>query len=364
MKKLWCFLCMLSILPTVAKSEISVAELRAVLEENPEIIVDALTKYEKRQQAVAETEMQAIGKVYLNQINDDTNLPYVGPKDAKITLVEFFDYSCGYCKKLSPDIEQLIKNNPDVKVVFKPLTFVSSDSPYQAKAGFAAHKQGKFLQYYTKAMSSSHILKKDDVDQIAREINLDMDKFKADINDIENDEILKGVSDLTNKLKLKGVPTLYINGTNLKNPKYEDVQKAIDELLPPKLKKTTEPEEIQKTIDELLPQNLKKTTEPEEIQKADASEKLLEINGMQLLEHDFCNDEFGLRAICGIIKNNTDKEKTYAQIEINIYDQDGSQIGSTMDNINNLEPNGKWKFQAVILEDNVKSYKIKDISSF
>lgn len=343
MKKLWCFLCMLSILPTVAKSEISVAELRAVLEENPEIIVDALTKYEKRQQAVAETEMQAIGKVYLNQINDDTNLPYVGPKDAKITLVEFFDYSCGYCKKLSPDIEQLIKNNPDVKVVFKPLTFVSSDSPYQAKAGFAAHKQGKFLQYYTKAMNSSHILKKDDVDQIAREINLDMDKFKADINDIENDEILKGVSELTNKLKIKGVPTLFINGTNLKNPKYEDVQKAIDELLPPKLKKTTEPEEIQ---------------------KADAFEKLLEINGMQLLEHDFCNDEFGLRAICGIIKNNTDKEKTYAQIEINIYDQDGSQIGSTMDNINNLEPNGKWKFQAVILEDNVKSYKIKDISSF
>ncbi len=75
-------------------------------------------------------------------------------------------------------------------------------------------------------------------------------------------------------------------------------------------------------------------------------------------------DEFGTRYVVGTVKNNTDKEYSYVQVEINLYDDSGAQVGSTLDNTNNLEPGGTWKFKAVIMEDNATKYRIKDISGF
>ena len=69
--------------------------------------------------------------------------PYVGPKDAKIRVVEFFDFNCGHCKATAPIISVVAKNNPDVKFVFNPLYFMSEHSPYAAKVAMAAHKKGK-----------------------------------------------------------------------------------------------------------------------------------------------------------------------------------------------------------------------------
>jgi len=68
--------------------------------------------------------------------------------------------------------------------------------------------------------------------------------------------------------------------------------------------------------------------------------------------------------VVGTVKNNTDKEYSYVQVEINLYDDSGAQVGSTLDNTNNLEPGGTWKFKAVIMEDNATKYRIKDISGF
>jgi len=85
---------------------------------------------------------------------------------------------------------------------------------------------------------------------------------------------------------------------------------------------------------------------------------------LEVIEHHPCNGDFGSRMVCGTIINNTNRTIGYAQVEINLYDSEGSLVDSTMDNINNLEPNGKWKFKAIILEDNVTNYKIKDVSGF
>lgn len=85
---------------------------------------------------------------------------------------------------------------------------------------------------------------------------------------------------------------------------------------------------------------------------------------LELLEHTSEIGEFGNLFITGTVKNNTKKQYTYVQVEINLYDDDDAQVGSTMANTNNLEPGGKWKFKAVVIEENVKSYKIKDITGF
>ncbi|WP_027309321.1 FxLYD domain-containing protein [Caloramator sp. ALD01] len=84
---------------------------------------------------------------------------------------------------------------------------------------------------------------------------------------------------------------------------------------------------------------------------------------LEVLNHTFKQDGFN-GYITGQIKNNTDKTFSYVQVEINLYDKNGQQVGSTIDNINNLEPGKTWNFKAIILEDNVHSYKIVNVSGF
>lgn len=86
---------------------------------------------------------------------------------------------------------------------------------------------------------------------------------------------------------------------------------------------------------------------------------------LEVLNSHNCNiSSYGGRAICGTVINNTDRTYGYAQIQINLYDKNGTQIGSTMDNINNLAPHTKWDFKAMVIEDRVDNYKIIDVSGF
>ena len=74
--------------------------------------------------------------------------------------------------------------------------------------------------------------------------------------------------------------------------------------------------------------------------------------------------EFGNRVLKGTVRNNTTKQYKYVQIEINLYDSNGTQVGSTLANVNNLEPNGSWQFSAPVLESNAVDAKIKNITKF
>lgn len=73
---------------------------------------------------------------------------------------------------------------------------------------------------------------------------------------------------------------------------------------------------------------------------------------------------YGNKVLVGILKNTTGREYGYVQIQFNLYDKEGIQVGSTLANINNLEPHGTWKFEAGILEENVTTFKVKDITGF
>ena len=74
--------------------------------------------------------------------------------------------------------------------------------------------------------------------------------------------------------------------------------------------------------------------------------------------------DFGTGMIVGTVVNNTDREYSYVQIEFNLYDSDGAQVGSTFANITDLEPHGKWKFEALVLEDSATEAKLKDITAY
>ncbi|MDP4093574.1 MAG: DUF3426 domain-containing protein [Bacillota bacterium] len=93
------------------------------------------------------------------------------------------------------------------------------------------------------------------------------------------------------------------------------------------------------------------------------SKKAVEKADLEVLESSIKNDS-NLSYIVGKIRNNTDKQYKYAQVEINLYDKAGTQVGSTMANVNNLESGAIWSFKALIASENVATYKIKDVTGW
>ena len=163
-------------------------------------------------------------------MNNNPNSPFVGPKDAKIVLVEFFDFSCGYCKRIAPALEAVIKNNPDVKVVFKPITFVAPISKYAAQAALAANEQGKFVEMYTLMLNAESRLTEETINSMAEKVGLNMDKFKADVASQKVLTPINDVAALADKLQIRGVPTLVLNGTHLQVIDEAGIQAEINRL--------------------------------------------------------------------------------------------------------------------------------------
>lgn len=85
---------------------------------------------------------------------------------------------------------------------------------------------------------------------------------------------------------------------------------------------------------------------------------------LSLESFEWDTGEFGIRYVVGVIKNNSNKKYSYVQVEINLYDESGAQVGSTLDNLNNLEPGGTWKFKAIVIEDEATEAKVAGITKF
>lgn len=194
------------------------ATVVAVLNENPELVYNSYNAY------VAELEKQRLAAL----MSDDGFAPIANP-DGKITLVEIFDYSCGYCHRIFPVLKEIAKNNPDVKILAKPVVFLSNVSAYGAKASFAAGEQGKYAEMYDALFSAEGQLDEGKIDEIAAGLGLNMDKYKADVASEAVNAKIQSVMEQAQAANIGGVPTLILDGRQFHAASVEDVQKAIDQ---------------------------------------------------------------------------------------------------------------------------------------
>lgn len=182
--------------------------IKDYLMENPEIIRDALIELDERQ------DREAIAAVSSQIFNDPRDIS-VGPDDAKVTVVEFFDYNCGFCKNSTQWVEDLLEDYPDdVRVVFKELPILDSRSKtsrYAAKAALAAGRQDKYTEVHF-ALMDQRSLTQDRIRQVVEDSGADMKKFDADMKDVALERQIEDTLLLSSRIPaLTGTPFFLVN---------------------------------------------------------------------------------------------------------------------------------------------------------
>ena len=111
---------------------------------HPEFLIHASDKLNQQKQIALDKQSIETAKVMAKQLTQDVNTPFIGPKDAQVSVIEFFDYQCVFCTKIAPEVKQLIEDNADVKFVFKETPIFSGRweaSEYAAQMGLWVFKQ-------------------------------------------------------------------------------------------------------------------------------------------------------------------------------------------------------------------------------
>ena len=177
--------------------------------ENPEILIESLEKFTANQkEKEKESFINILNNFYDNKVYE--SLPRIGSINSKQIIVEFIDYNCGYCKKTLPTIAKLIKNFDNVQIVFIDYPILSESSEIAARASLAANEQNAYFEYHTVLLNNKKPINKDVLYKIAKELSLDIEKFKKDMSSekIKNN-IIKNVK-FANSLKIRGTPTFII----------------------------------------------------------------------------------------------------------------------------------------------------------
>lgn len=183
--------------------------VREYLMENPEAIFDAVEKFQTEMQAKAEVEARDL-LVNSKDILIAPGLPSIGNPDGDITVVEFFDYNCGYCKRALPDIVKLVEEDKNVRVVFHEMPILSDSSRLAAMWALAAHKQDKYFEYHSELMKHRGAKTADELKKIAKKLKLDVKQMEADAKSPEVRAEIASSMELAKKLGITGTPAFIV----------------------------------------------------------------------------------------------------------------------------------------------------------
>lgn len=193
----------------LSDSDVKRLALEAILE-NPEIIMQAIQLLQQREdQAKAE----AIGSVLENQrelLEQDPNAPVIGNPEGDVTVVEFFDYNCPYCKRAAPVVKNVIAGDSDVRIVYREWPILGEGSDFAARAALASRNQGKYEEFHWALMALNGRATEASVLKVVRELGLDEDQLRADMEAPEVDAHIQVSMELARQLGFSGTPSFVI----------------------------------------------------------------------------------------------------------------------------------------------------------
>lgn len=176
----------------------------------------------------------------LNALFRNSGDPVAGNPKGTITVVEFFDYQCGHCTVMAPVIANIIRANPNVRIVFKEFPVRGPLSVVASRAALAANKQGRYYPFNHALLNSQQRLSEETIFNIAKQVGLNTVQLKKDMNSAAVTNQIKNTIRLADDLGLNGTPAFFIgktNATNSRDVEYvmgemsrSELQQAIDRL--------------------------------------------------------------------------------------------------------------------------------------
>jgi protein-disulfide isomerase len=189
------------------------AVVKQYLLEHPEAIQEAIDELKRKQEAdQATAQSQAITENATKIFRSQADLVGGNPK-GKVTMVEFFDYNCGYCKRAFPDVMKMIKADGDLRLVMKEFPILGPGSLFAARAALASRKQDKYWKYHLALMGHEGKMDEEAALAIAAEVGLDVAQLKRDMDSTEVTSVIDANMKLAEQLTIQGTPAFVIDKT-------------------------------------------------------------------------------------------------------------------------------------------------------
>lgn len=198
------------------------AELQAMMRDyivnHPEVLQEAMAEFEKRQQVAESEKARSAVKSNAETIFNSPRQVTVGDRQGDVTLVEFFDYNCGYCKQAHGDLTALMSSDKKLRVVLKEFPVLGPGSVEAAQVAVAVRMQDptgeKYLAFHDKLLTSRGQADKAKAMAAANDVGVDMAKLTTDMASDEVKASLEESFKLAEQLGLNGTPS-YVVGSDV-----------------------------------------------------------------------------------------------------------------------------------------------------
>lgn len=204
---------------TKAEREVFRQEVRAYLMENPEVIMEAVDQLNQREQAAADEQDATLVEVNAEEIRDDGFSWVGGNPEGDVTVVEFLDYRCGYCRKAMPEVTKLIESDGNIRLVVKELPILGPDSLASSRFAIAVKQlagDAAYEEVHDALMTFKGEVTEPALRRLAGTYGLEAD---AIIAHMESDEVTQVIADtraLAQRLQISGTPTFVMGDQMLR----------------------------------------------------------------------------------------------------------------------------------------------------
>ena len=197
--------------PPPAEVKETIREIvREYLLEHPEIIEKAMITLNARRQAEKRAKAQAAIAENRTALLEHPLSPVSGNPDGDVTMVEFLDYQCAFCKRSLEPVMALLKSDAGLRIVWKEFPVLGPVSRFAARASMAAAKQGRYLAFHEAVMGTPGKLTEDAVLAIAERVGLDVARLRRDMADPALEAYLDETRRLADALGITGTPAFVI----------------------------------------------------------------------------------------------------------------------------------------------------------
>jgi len=175
-------------------------------------VVEAIRAFQAREEQEKKGRAQANLVSQRDALVNDPSSPVAGNPDGDVTVVEFFDYRCGYCKQVFPAVMALMKEDPNIRYVFKEFPILGPESVVASRAALAAWRldKNKYLGFHSALMANRGSLPESKVMTLAAESGYDVEDLRQEMANPEIEAILQRNLQLADSLNIGGTPTFVI----------------------------------------------------------------------------------------------------------------------------------------------------------